>query len=370
MATRLLQYYGANILEWKGAVMSIFNTVMVAAVLSILPLRGTAGAQPAGTIETGTSIDVRTNEEINTNSSDGRIYSGSVDRDVRDTRGGIAIPRGSYVELVVRKQSDQFALDLESVSINGNRFAIQAQNNVIAGDRREGIGANERTGEFVGGGAVIGAIIGAIAGGGKGAAIGGGVGAAAGAGTQVATRGKNVSVPAESLLTFRLDQRLYTGITDSGFSRNGGHYHSGYGTTAGNTAAYDAGLQAGRYDRDHNREYDAYSNQWTGADLRDFQSAYQRGYDETRESSAQGTGSIRIQADHSIQWRGPEGSKVFVQVDDNPRQLFGAGASGTQPAPWILSGHRYVFVLQDASGREIARDENDLRQPRGSRTRG
>ena len=57
--------------------MSIFKTVMVAAVLSILPFRGTASAQPAGTIDAGTSIDVRTNEEINTNSSDGRVYSGT-----------------------------------------------------------------------------------------------------------------------------------------------------------------------------------------------------------------------------------------------------------------------------------------------------
>src|SRR6185369_15095746 len=101
-----------------------------AAVLSILPLRGTAGAQPAGTIEAGTSIDVRTNEEINTNSSDGRVYSGTVDRDVRDTKGGVAIPKGAYVELLVRKLSDQYELDLESVSIDGTRFAIQAENNV------------------------------------------------------------------------------------------------------------------------------------------------------------------------------------------------------------------------------------------------
>jgi len=348
--------------------MSTLKIVMVVALLSISPFLGTASAQPPGTIEAGTSIDVRTNEEINTNSSDGRVYSGTVDRDVRDTKGGIAIPQGSYVELLVRKLSDQFELDLESVSINGTRFAIQAENNVIS-ERPDKVGANERTGEFVGGGAVIGAIIGAIAGGGKGAAIGGGVGAAAGAGTQLATRGKNVNVSAESLLSFRLEQRLYTGISDNGFSRNGGHYHSGYGTTAGNSAAWDAGLQAGRSDRDRNRPYDAHSNQFSGADLRDFQSAYERGYGETRESAAQGNGSIRIDADHSIHWRGPANSKVFVQVDNNSRQLFASGASGSQPAPWIMSGHRYTFILQDANGTEIARDENDLRQPRASGSR-
>jgi hypothetical protein len=49
-------------------------------------------------------------------------------------------------------------------------------------------------------------LIGAVAGGGKGAAIGAAVGAAGGAATQVLTRGKEVQIPAETVLTFRLDQ--------------------------------------------------------------------------------------------------------------------------------------------------------------------
>jgi len=68
-------------------------------------------------------------------------------------------------------------------------------------------------------------VIGAITGGGKGAAIGAGAGAAAGAGTQLLTRGRSVSVPAESLLTFRLGQDLAVGVADTGFMRNGSHYH-------------------------------------------------------------------------------------------------------------------------------------------------
>ena len=75
-------------------------------------------------------------------------------------------------------------------------------------NRREGVGANKRTGQFVGGGAALGAIIGAIAGGGKGAAIGAVAGAGAGAGTQIITRGKEVHVPAETVLRFRLDRPL------------------------------------------------------------------------------------------------------------------------------------------------------------------
>jgi hypothetical protein len=67
---------------------------------------------------------------------------------------------------------------------------------------------NKRTATMVGGGALAGAIIGAIAGGGKGAAIGAAVGGAAGAGAQVLTRGKEVKVPAETVLTFQLDSDL------------------------------------------------------------------------------------------------------------------------------------------------------------------
>ena len=49
-----------------------------------------------------------------------------------------------------------------------------------------------------------GTLIGALAGGGKGAAIGAILGAGAGAGTQILTKGKELNVPAETELNFRL----------------------------------------------------------------------------------------------------------------------------------------------------------------------
>ncbi len=160
-------------------------------------------------INAGTTIDVRTNERIELDRSDRRVFTGTVNKDVRDEQGRVAIPRGSDVELMVRSDSDrnELVLDLESVKIDGRRYAIAADAGV-AGDRRDGVGANKRTGEFVGGGAVLGTILGAIAGGGKGAAIGAAAGAAAGAGTEVISRGKAIRVPAESILTFRLERPL------------------------------------------------------------------------------------------------------------------------------------------------------------------
>ena len=52
----------------------------------------------------------------------------------------------------------------------------------------------------------MGAIVGVVVGKGKGAAIGAVVGAAGGAGTQILIKGKEVKVPAETVLKFQLDQ--------------------------------------------------------------------------------------------------------------------------------------------------------------------
>ena len=129
--------------------------------------------------------------------------------------------------MIVRSISnEELMLDLESITLNGQRYAVTASVDRISGGQRDGIGKNARTGEFIGGGAVLGTIIGAIAGGGKGAAIGAAAGAGAGAGAQFLTRGRSVRVPAESLLTFRLEQPLEMGVPDNGTNRRGRHYHS------------------------------------------------------------------------------------------------------------------------------------------------
>ena len=339
--------------------------LLLASILCLPPLSGTVVAQSGGTIDAGVNIPVRTNEAINASKSDGRVFTGSVDEDVRDTRGNVALPRGTDVELVVRTVAEkEYALDLESVMISGRRLAVETDTAAVEGERKDNIGANRRTAEHVGGGAAIGAIIGAITGGKKGAAIGGAVGAAGGAGVQVLTRGSSVKVPEESLVTFRLQQPLRTGVADRGFSRNGWHYHPGYGTEPGNTAPYEAGLQAGRADRQRNRTFNSSSTSYRGADLSDYQDGYERGYEESLRRTPQTDVDLFVGADHNITWKGPEGSQVFVSMDDAPKRLFAGGRSGTQAAPWIMSGHKYLFTLEDSRGRELARDVRDLRQPR------
>jgi hypothetical protein len=138
------------------------------------------------------------------------------------------IPSGSNAELILRDSNrDEVVLDLESIDVRGQRYVVSTQDeSVQAGGReKDGVGKNGRTGKYVGGGAVIGSIIGAIAGGGKGAAIGAVAGAGAGAAGQTVTRGGSVRLPAESLITFRLDRDLRVGGRDEGYDRDGHHYH-------------------------------------------------------------------------------------------------------------------------------------------------
>jgi hypothetical protein len=200
--------------------------VVISFVLGIAA--ATLSAQ-SDTVRAGRDIAIRTSESIDARSpSDSRIYRGVVERDVRSEDGRVMIPSGSNAELILRNSTrDELVLDLESVDVHGQRYAVSTENeSVQAGSsEKQGVGANRRTGKYVGGGAVIGSIIGAIAGGGKGAAIGAAAGAGAGAVGQTVTRGGNVRVPAESLITFRLDRDLRVGIRDEGYDRNGYHYH-------------------------------------------------------------------------------------------------------------------------------------------------
>lgn len=162
------------------------------------------------TLDAGTSVEVRTNDTIDVkNVSEARSYTGSVNKDVIDASGRVAIPKGSTAELTVRKISDsEMALDLNAIDVNGRRYVVASDSSTQTASEKEGIGKNKRTGKYVGGGALAGAVIGAIAGGGKGAAIGAIAGGAAGAGAQVLTKGQAVHVPAETVLTFRLNSPL------------------------------------------------------------------------------------------------------------------------------------------------------------------
>ena len=139
-------------------------------------------------------IAVRPVESIDVERKDNRVYYGIVDRDVRGNNGRLAIPRGSRVELIVRVARDNdLILDLESVMVNGQRYALQTDANRVESYRDNSL---------------VGAIIGAVNGG------------------QV--RGRAVRIPRDTLLTFRIDRPLLMGVADRGMDRDGYHYHDWY----------------------------------------------------------------------------------------------------------------------------------------------
>lgn len=123
----------------------------------------------------------------------------------------IAIPEGAQVEgLVVDarhsgrlKGRAHLRLALESIAIDGKTYELRTDTTGRVGGKHK----NRNIG-FIGGGAGGGALIGAVAAGGKGALIGGPIGAGAGTAAAFLTGKKDIRLPAETELTFRLAEPI------------------------------------------------------------------------------------------------------------------------------------------------------------------
>jgi hypothetical protein len=164
-------------------------------------------------IPAGTDVLVRVDESIDSKTADeGRVYAAHLDQDLLDSNANVTVRKGASAEILVRRviSGKDLVLDLQALSVDGHRYFVTADD-YDQTRKHKGIGLNQRTGALVGGGAIFGSIIGALAGGGQGAAIGALGGAAGGGLTQIFTRGKAVKVPAEAVLTFKLERplRLY-----------------------------------------------------------------------------------------------------------------------------------------------------------------
>jgi len=169
-------------------------------------------------IPSGTNLSIRADQDIKAKDvSQGMTYQAEIANDVTGPNGNVIIPRGTPAQLVVvdtnpnndKTNGKDLALALNSINLNGRNYMVQSNTATGSSGTPGGIGANKRTGEYVGGGALAGAVIGAIAGGGKGAAIGAVLGGAGGAGAQVLTQGHQINVPAETVLNFKLTQPVY-----------------------------------------------------------------------------------------------------------------------------------------------------------------
>lgn len=156
------------------------------------------------TIPSGASVVIRTTETLSASRNNiGDRFTGVLDRPLVDAAGEIVVPSGTQVagEVVAAKRKGRFAgagdIGIELTSI-GNGHVSTSEYEAV------GKGRGKRTAAFVGGGAGVGALIGGLAGGGKGALIGGLSGAGAGTVAGAYTGNRDVVIPSESVVTFRL----------------------------------------------------------------------------------------------------------------------------------------------------------------------
>lgn len=154
-----------------------------------------------------TALTVVLDEPIGSKtSSTGQNFSATVSAPV-EVDGRTAIPKGARVTGVVRnaKSAGRFkggavlAVSLSSVTVGGASYDLRT--NVRTQTSK---GKGKRSAGLIGGGGAAGALIGGLAGGGKGAAIGAVVGAGAGTGGAGLTGNREIVLPAETPLTFRL----------------------------------------------------------------------------------------------------------------------------------------------------------------------
>ena len=158
-------------------------------------------------IDAGKTLAVTIDQDISTKtSSDGDHFDASLAEPVL-VNGSEVLPKGTHVRGTVTRSAEaghikgsaMLTITLDSIRANGQTYAIRTTSYT-----QEGKSRGKRTGIGAGGGAAVGAIVGAIAGGGKGAAIGAAAGGGAGTAGAAATGDRDVSIPAETRVHFKL----------------------------------------------------------------------------------------------------------------------------------------------------------------------
>jgi hypothetical protein len=161
------------------------------------------------TVPEGGIIEVKLDQPLASNRSHpGEHFEATVARPV-EVDGKVVIPEGTPVKgrIVSARRSGRLSgvaqLRLTLDSLHMNRTSYELHTSTVG---RHGGNHRKRNLALIGGGGGGGALIGALAAGGKGALIGGPVGAGAGTAVAALTGKKDIVLPAETRLIFRLHQ--------------------------------------------------------------------------------------------------------------------------------------------------------------------
>ena len=174
------------------------------------PVSNAAAPAPAAvSVPQGTVLTVRLGQAVGSKSSQpGDSFDATLAEPV-EANGNVLIPEGATARGVVEeavplgkfKGGARLRLALKEITISGKSYPVETS----SVDRSEK-GKGKRSATMIGGGAGVGALIGGLAGGGKGAAIGALVGGGAGTAGAAYTGNKEIVLPAESALSFKLLQ--------------------------------------------------------------------------------------------------------------------------------------------------------------------
>jgi len=163
------------------------------------------------TLPEGTGLAIRINQRIDVkHAAPGERFSGELAESVRRD-GTVILPRGTrfHGEVTAAHRRGHFkgrsvlALSLTSMEFNGKEYPLETANFVASKK-----GKGKRTAGFIAGTAGVGMLVGGIASGGVGLAVGGLAGGGLGTLLAGATGNRDIVIPAESLVRFRLADDL------------------------------------------------------------------------------------------------------------------------------------------------------------------
>jgi hypothetical protein len=163
-------------------------------------------------IAAGTTLPIRINQHISVKTAmAGDPFDGVLAESVRDDSGHVIVPRGTPVAGVVSqahkrghfKGASILSLRLTSMTFDGKRYPLSTGR--LTQTKK---GKGKRTAGWIGGTSGAGMLIGGLATGGVGLIVGGLAGA--GAGTLIAgtTGNRDIDIPSESIVRFKLAESL------------------------------------------------------------------------------------------------------------------------------------------------------------------
>lgn len=184
---------------------------------SVAPVQSVPGGAPViraadVNVPAGTNLAIRINQHISVKTSRaGDHFDGELVEPVVGTNDRVIIPKGTPVGGIIDashkrghfKGASILELRLTTLTLNGTRYPL------ATGDlTRTKKGKGKRSAAFIGGGAGLGMLIGGIASGGTGLLIGGLAGGGAGTAVGALTGNRDIEIPAESIVRFRLADDL------------------------------------------------------------------------------------------------------------------------------------------------------------------